>query len=301
MESSSKKHWKEKQLPIENVDHHTQERPFGIYYITVPKEATEALYMHYHTEHELFLILEGEMVFTVEQKQFVLQKGDAIFIPPMLLHGARKRAGESGRFMALVFSDEMIRSQLSGLNMDAKSPMASLDYVYPVYRDKEENAALFRALRFLPPKEEYDMDECELTVIGVLFLLWQQLYNLCFSRVIPEKNKKSARDMEKVLYYMQEHYAEEITLQELAYVSGFSTGYFGHYFQRVMGCSPFSYLTNVRIAHACRYLTDTDKKITDIAAMTGFPNISYFNRTFLKKNGITPSNFRKQQKKEKNK
>ena len=93
--------------------------------------------------------------------------------------------------------------------------------------------------------------------------------------------------------YMQEHYQEALTLPLLAGISGYSESYYCHNFSSFTGSTPFEYLNRIRIVKACELLNSTDKKITDIASLVGFNNISYFNRTFARIMGFTPSSYRK--------
>jgi AraC-like DNA-binding protein len=60
-----------------------------------------------------------------------------------------------------------------------------------------------------------------------------------------------------------------------------------------MGISYSDYLLNLRLANAEQLLIKSDSKIIEIALASGFNSISYFNREFLKKNGVSPGEFRK--------
>lgn len=278
---------------LESVDHHTQERPFGIYHIEVPFNETQALYVHCHTENEIFLLTAGKVEFIVEQNKYKLSAGDAIFVPPMLLHGAVKKRGTQCRFTAIVFSTDMIISDTVSPIYTRGVKTSILSCIYPIYKNDERNKRILDILELLPDNDGREIYSCELAVMGVLYIVWQELYNLCFSSVIPGKDDASYKQIDKIVSFVQQHYYENITLKELADVSGFSEGYFGHYFLKEMGVAPFTYINKVRIAHACRLLDETDKKITEIAVLTGFNNISYFNRIFIKHIGMTPSSFRK--------
>ena len=277
---------------IETVDHHTGQRPFGIYHIDIPADETNALYLHCHTEAEIFLLKSGTVDFTVEQVTYRLQASDAIFIPPMFLHGAYKEAGGACSFLAIVFSVDIIADYFQATVYTAAIRSAMADCVYPIYRSQERNRRLLDALSLLPCGEMRDIHACELAVTGTIFIVWQELFNLCFRRVTDGMRAEEQGELEKALDFIREHYGETVTLARLAAICGFSEGYFGHLFTDVMGMSPFSYLNKVRVAQACRLLSDTDKKITEIAALTGFNNLSYFNRVFLKRVGMTPSAFR---------
>ena len=137
-------------------------------------------------------------------------------------------------------------------------------------------------------------DSCELSIQGRLFVCWQELYNLHLSKLseTPEDNSLS-KNLIRSMDYMQEHYQEALTLSLLAGISGYSESYYCHNFSTFTGSTPFEYLNRIRIVKACELLNSSDKKITDIASLVGYNNISYFNRTFVKIMGFTPSSYRK--------
>ena len=69
--------------PIENYVHKTQSRPFSLHHITVPPYH-QVLYLHCHTELELFYLVSGTVDFFIEERKFTLNSGDAIMVPPGL-------------------------------------------------------------------------------------------------------------------------------------------------------------------------------------------------------------------------
>ena len=95
--------------------------------------------------------------------------------------------------------------------------------------------------------------------------------------------------------YAEKAYSEPITLAELGATYRKNAKYLGRLFKREMGVSFCDYLISLRLAKAEEMLIKTDAKIIEIALASGFNSISYFNREFLKKNGVTPVRFRKNQ------
>ena len=70
-------------------------------------------------------------------------------------------------------------------------------------------------------------------------------------------------------------------------------------FRRQFGSSPVTYLNNLRIQHACRYLLATDYSISELAYRCGFYDPRYFNRLFRNLIGVTPKEYRQQAKERK--
>ncbi len=94
--------------------------------------------------------------------------------------------------------------------------------------------------------------------------------------------------------YIESHYTEPITVQSTADYLGFSESHFMRYFKETMGTSFVDYLRDYRLTIASRLLTTSDSSILDIAAESGFENLSYFNRVFKQKYSMTPRQFRKE-------
>lgn len=94
--------------------------------------------------------------------------------------------------------------------------------------------------------------------------------------------------------YIEEHYAQELTLQTVADVVGISPGYLSTLFSRYFKCGFVDYLNKIRIEHACYYLKQDYFKSYEIAYKVGYRDEKYFARVFKKVRGMSPSEYRKQ-------
>jgi AraC-like DNA-binding protein len=92
---------------------------------------------------------------------------------------------------------------------------------------------------------------------------------------------------------MQKNYKNPINLQEASKLIHLSNTAFCKFFKRSIGKTFSDYLNDLRILHACTLLIETDKPISQIAVESGFENLAYFNRVFLKKKKLQPTVFRK--------
>ena len=95
--------------------------------------------------------------------------------------------------------------------------------------------------------------------------------------------------------YAEKAYSEPITLAELGATYRKNAKYLGRLFKEEMKMSYSDYVLSIRLDHAKKMLVTTDSKIIEIALASGFNNVSYFNRVFFQKNGISPGGFRKLQ------
>ncbi len=95
-----------------------------------------------------------------------------------------------------------------------------------------------------------------------------------------------------VLNYISVNYRNQLKLEDIAPLFGYSSSYFGKLFTQKMGLSFNSYLDKVRITEAARLLNETDMKVYEIAEMTGYSNTDYFYQKFRKVMDITPAEYR---------
>ena len=96
-----------------------------------------------------------------------------------------------------------------------------------------------------------------------------------------------------VASYIEKHFAERISVPQMAGMTGLSETVFKQHFARTFGMPPGKYLTTIRLNAARKLLESTDKLISDIAAETGFFDQSHFTRIFRNERGLTPGDYRR--------
>lgn len=97
----------------------------------------------------------------------------------------------------------------------------------------------------------------------------------------------------KVLSYIEDHYTEHITLEDLAKIAGMNPKYFCRFFREMSFRTPIDYVNYYRIERACEQLSTTNTTIIEVALNCGYNDISYFIKTFRKYKGITPKQYLK--------
>ena len=98
----------------------------------------------------------------------------------------------------------------------------------------------------------------------------------------------------KAIVYLNEHYAENVSVERLAELANYSEAQFRRLFKELTQMSPSEYIVQVRLNAAKSLLTTTDKRITDIALETGFYDHAHFIRSFRAATGQTPAIYRRQ-------
>ena len=97
----------------------------------------------------------------------------------------------------------------------------------------------------------------------------------------------------RVREYIDEHYAEKLTLAQMADHFGFCRSYLSRAFSQTAGSTIFSYLNYVRVKAACNLIAYTDEPIKNIYPKCGFVDLHNFGRVFKQYVGVTPSVYRR--------
>ncbi len=130
----------------------------------------------------------------------------------------------------------------------------------------------------------------------VNLLLYSLLLNFraATGRVSKREPKLHVAERIKVtIKYISEFFCDDLSLTELAALSGISEEYYCRLFKEMIGTTPTAYINALRINRACDQLQKyPDKKIEEISASCGFRRHSYFNKVFKENVGVTPTEYR---------
>ena len=145
---------------------------------------------------------------------------------------------------------------------------------------------------------------------GKILLLFMEVCLQFFSRLMPillssistpGNLKYNQVRMAKINLYIQDHLSKDIKEKEIADSVGMSTEYFSRFFRKMYSCSFIEYLNRCKVNFAARLLHDTDFSIIDICYKSGFSSPNQFNRVFKKVISMTPSEYREQRKRDREK
>lgn len=284
----------------ENITHRIGNRPYSIHRTLVPAGDHLVLYQHWHDEIELFYLEQGDIEFMIEDNSYCLHSGEAVLIPPNLLHMASKQNQEVCSFFAFVFSPVLFTDSFTG-SAYARfvQPLKhnGLAYICTLSPEINWQKELLQFLKkILSFYERQDIEVWELELHGLLYQLWNLYYMNHMSAIsLSGSYDKLYNKLRPSIAYIHQSYASDLTIQQLSKQSGLCVGTFCRYFKELTGLTPFAYLARYRIRKSCEALLNTEQKITQIANQCGFNNISYFNRSFLQHVKCKPSEYRKQQ------
>lgn len=124
-------------------------------------------------------------------------------------------------------------------------------------------------------------------------LIFEALNNYLLSSFEEYENHNSSQLVQKIMRYLEENYAQNITLTSLGEMFYSNSSYISRVFKQKTGKNYSDYLLDIRIEQAKKLLTGTNLSIGRISDMVGFDNTKYFSRIFKEKTGVQPVAYRK--------
>ena len=243
--------------------------------------------LHSHAHHlELLLICEGSSSFMIHNRRRDLQAGDMVIYNAGVVHDDLTGPDTAIAYYCVAVGD----LQLPGIREnamtedDAACVYPAGEY-FPIMKDLCE--MMFRCLE----REEDDAGNfcrglLEALLTRALTVIRQQ------SGILPEKTEDEDVLGVRIKSYIDEHYQEPLTLQEIGKELNVSAYYMSHVFKRATGYSPIQYLLRRRLGEAQTLLISTDLPIAEIAGMVGFDTQNYFNAQFTRHVGVPPKQYR---------
>jgi AraC-like DNA-binding protein len=244
---------------------------------------------HYHPEYELTLITKGTGKRLVGDCYESFEAGDLVLLGPGLSHtwSSNKIKKKNVSAVVIQFSEDFIKNFLKLrefekiINLLSVSDRGLFFHNASMLREEIEN---------LPERSGV---EKVTALLNILQKLTSQNYKkLCSEYFNAVKGEETENRINKVCQYIQKNAAKDITLDRVATLIHLSRSAFSKFFKRATGKTFSDYVNDIRIGNACYLLTESDKAVSEIAFQTGFDSLTYFNRVFLKKKGVTPRDFR---------
>ena len=269
-------------------------RQFRYKYRHLTKEAFKDTY-HYHRGIELLFIHQGNGHLILNRKMYSLQSGSIVFFQPFQLHRVHFDVSEQSPYerSVLIFEPTSFVPYIKMFSRIHRffEHMWKDELHYQVLH-MDQNSAYILALleRFhhmFPGRGGHDHVE---EAAPLLLNMLDYLYSLHEGSVgMPRKEGH----VEKVLQWVEEHYAKPFHLNLLAQELHLSKHHISHLFRQKTGSSITDYLIARRIRQACWLLENDTMSLEQTGSQVGIANYPYFCRIFKKLTGFTPKEYRK--------
>ena len=279
----------------ENIEHVELAFPYNTYLCSIPLDF-QKVPLHWHDEIELIYIKKGKGIVSVDFRPYKVSAPTIVLILPGQLHSIEQCNNFSMEYENIIFSPNMLISK----NVD----YTASNFLQPLFHGKISVPTVFTPVYPYYKLISAPLDACDeicktmpqgyqLFIKSKLYEFFFILDNRCRNFSKKSVQTKNLNKLKTVLKYVENHYPEKITIAEIADIVDFSESHFMRYFKETMGTSFVDYLNEYRLTMSARLLQSSESSILNIAAEVGFENVSYFNRAFKKKYGITPTEYRK--------
>ncbi len=182
--------------------------------------------------------------------------------------------------------------EFDGLRAAEYLGSAGLGPAQPIYRPL--SPALAQPVRDTMLYITEHSEASTLRLIGHLCLFLDALIQSSSTRQALRGGRLQDFYIQEAITYMQHNYQRELTVEEIAGVCKLNRSYFSKLFKENTGCSPQEFLIRLRLSKAADWLKGTSRSIGEIAALCGYPNQLHFSRAFKKRYGISPREWRNQ-------
>lgn len=245
---------------------------------------------HSHRYAELMIVLEGQAIDLIDGQEYHIQAGDVYVLYPGMLHEQREAKGY--RYAIFKFDREAFMTEaddlrgLSGFHLLFSMKSGS---ALRAVADDATLATVEPLARLMEQEMENTSKESE-ALIKHLFMATVAI--LCRSCQPSLPSLRLYRQViAQALGYMETHYAETVSLDDLAKITGYSRRHFTRLFRENMCCSAMDYLTELRLNAACRLLKQNEP-LTAVAEACGFSDAAALCHSFRRRFGVTPKAFR---------
>jgi AraC-like DNA-binding protein len=256
-----------------------------VYYIS-------SYHYNWHDAMELIIVLQGEIEVSNNGENYILEEDDILLINSNAGHATLERKPNSIA-MVIHLNPIYFSSYYSDYYLLQFHCISNIKSRYdePFIKLRELAGEMIEVIGGNTPEERIHFESLlhQLTAVLVRCFPPKEISSM---EMTSNKNKNNA--VNKIIHYIDKHYKNKISLEELSKVSGYHKSYISQIVKQQLGINYHEYLTRIRLREATYALADLEEKISDIALSYGFSDVKAFNTAFRSSFGKTPSDYRKQ-------
>lgn len=225
-------------------------------------------------------IISGKGTYIANGKEYSLSAGDAFLVFPNSIVTYKSDSSAPWEYTWVGFAGS-----------DAPTILQSTDFTKesPFIRQLENGEEIKRNILSIYDSRGNNF-ESAVAMTGKLYTLLSSLLKISSKKICTNNNVSY---VQKAIEFISENYSYPITIEDVATYVGLSRSHLFRTFQTVLNVSPKEYLTDFRIKQACNLIENTDLTFTAIANSIGFDNSLYFSKTFHKRKGLSPMEYKK--------
>ena len=182
--------------------------------------------------------------------------------------------------------------EFDGLRVKEAIEIAGISVDQPVYHAKLKDLReeMMKEMMYII----HNKDASSFHLIGHLYLFMDYLTRSAAFLNMPKGSKLQDFYIKEALSFIEQNFQNDISVEDIASTCGLNRSYFGKIFKNAVGKSPQEFLLNYRMVKATELLKLTQLSIGDISNAVGYDNQLHFSRAFKNIYGISPREWRKQ-------
>ena len=247
---------------------------------------------HFHNKHEIIYILEGSSTFHINNKKYICESGDVIFISNLESHEVRINEYPYKRFFMLI-NPKYLQATLKDPLLTSIFKHRPEHFTHVIKLNMEHKKNFTNLLEDIKLEFNSNLEYADEKISSYIKLLIIELFRNYKSAFPISPINKTTESVLKIQNYIEENYTEDINLQEISNEFYINMYYLSHQFKKVTGYSFKEYVILQRLIKAKELLFHSSKDITNIATECGFNSINHFIRIFKSYYEITPYQYRK--------
>ena len=235
---------------------------------------------HTHSHTELFFIIGGKGQFLIEDRLYPVGVNNLVIINPNVVHTEVSLNAQPLEYIVL---------GMEGIALDASRRSGEPFGILDALESMEVASCLRNILREMEQKNTGYEDVCQayMEILIIRLMRYTALAIPTNSQVLSANRQCAA-----VRRYIDLHFKESLTLEQLAEEGHMNKYYLSHAFKREYGISPINYMIAKRIEESKYLLAETDLSMSQIAQLLGFSSLSYFSQVFHRTQAVSPKEYR---------
>lgn len=254
---------------------------------------------HQHEDFsELVIVLNGHATHIVNQEEAFIKKGNVFVINGSTSHAYKEP--QDFKICNIMYRPEILESAAQDLR--TLNGFQALFILEPFYRNITTYTSKLNlsmsSLEYVAHLVAVMIEEYECRLPGRQTMLTSRFMELVvyLSRHYDHGEKdldNAMMHLANAVSYIEDHYLEPITLEEIAATSNISIRHLNRIFKAYYLTTPIAYLQRLRLERACMLLRQTHLSVTEISYACGFNDSNYLTRQFKKAYGVSPQAYRK--------
>lgn len=261
--------------------------------------------LHRHLYMQINYVYQGKVKHVINNRELDVIKGDIFVIPPYIPHSIK--ANESGgEVFEFEFVPEFINQSFE--NIENIKSFYDFAYLEPFLVSESQVKPRLNLTGSIQVEVENILNEAfreyhgkkpgYQLLIKSLVLKLLVLVGREFSDDLKSLGGHTIYDRHRdailnAIKYIDDHYAEDLTVEDVAKVCMLSQSYFSYLFKSITMKTFVEYLNGLRISKAMELLKNSNDRVLDICYKVGFNNVNHFNRLFRQVTDLSPLQYRK--------